>query len=63
MIVECCNSRFGRQNIHPTQKNYFNEIVANALCDNIDIVNFGLGGYGGQKHPSVAKNDMRDLIY
>ena len=29
------------------QKNYFSEIVANALRNNIGIVNFGLRGYGG----------------
>ena len=42
MVVECCYRQFGRQTIHPTKKNCFNEIVANALRDNIGIVNFGL---------------------
>ena len=37
MVVKRCNRPFGRQTIHPTEKNYFNEFVANVLRDNIGI--------------------------
>ena len=40
---------------------YYNEFVANVLRDNIVLVIFDLRG--GQKHPSEAKNDMKELVY
>ena len=46
-------------------KVYFNEFVANALCDNIGIFIFNLRGHGGwsPKHPLESKNGMKELIY
>ena len=44
MVVERCNRRFGRETIHPTEKNYFYEFVANVLRDNIGILIFDLHG-------------------
>ena len=38
MVVEHCYRQFGCETIHPTQKFYFNEFVANALCDNMDMI-------------------------
>ena len=47
-------------------KVYFNEFVANVLHDNIGIVILTsevMEAVGGQKHPSEAKNGMKELIY
>ena len=46
------------------QKFYFNEFVANVMRDVIGIVIFDLlEASRDQKHPSEAKNDMKELIY
>ena len=42
----------------------FNEVVANALRDNMGMVIFDLmKAVRGQKHPSRVKNGMKELIY
>ena len=50
---------------HTSHKNfYFNEFVANVMRDVIGIVIFDLlEASRDQKHPSEAKNDMKELIY
>jgi hypothetical protein len=58
--VEFCYRRFGRKSY---TKVYFNEFVANVLHDNIGIFIFVMEAVGGQKHPSEAKNGMKELIY
>ena len=48
MVVERYYRQFGCETLHSYPKKvYFNEFVANALRDNIGIVNFELRGYGG----------------
>ena len=42
--VQSWNRRFGTQTIHPTQKKYFYEFVANVLRDDIGIFIFDLHG-------------------
>ena len=44
MVVKGCNRQFGHETIHPTQKIYFYEFVANVLRDNIGILIFDLDG-------------------
>ena len=54
------------ENLYIPQKFYFNEYVVNILRDVIGILIFDLRGMEavrGQKHPSEAKNGMRELIY
>ena len=42
---------------------YFNEFVANALRDNMRMVQKALKAVRGQKHPSETKNGTKELIY
>ena len=45
-----------RSNLKSHTKVYFNEIVANALRDNIGMIIFDLRGYGGCKRPKTYLN-------